>query len=48
MQLLIENLGISKRILGKSALMCYNKTVYASKETARYERLNYNYGNELR
>ncbi len=34
MQLLIENLGISKRILGKSALMCYNKNCVCVKRNS--------------
>lgn len=48
MRLLIENLGIFKKILSKIAQCAIIRSTYALKETARYERLNYDYGNELR
>ena len=46
--LLIENLGIPKKILSKNDQRDIIKPRMRYKKTARFERLKYDYGNELR
>lgn len=45
---LIENLGISKKIMSKNDQRDIIKPRVRYKKTARFERLEYDYGNELR